>query len=174
MALVRPFLALSVLRASPKDLPHSTFLLGLTVVTYLAVNVVTSWLVRPPGEALLLTLTEIALVFVLVPVTLAAYGFADRIAQTLTAMFGASIIIAAASLPLALWMGAEDNASAIRPDHQLALLVLTAWVLTVQGNILRHALSTGFGIGLAFSFAFFWITLHALQMVYAVLNPAAI
>jgi len=162
MQLVRMFTAICLLRAAPQDLPASRVLLGLTLGLYLLFT----WLLAIPayGEAraIQVALLDTVLLIAFIQVLLYLLGRGARILQTLTAMAGSGSLLSLLALPLVLWGQPSQADEQVSGLLLYAWLLLLVWNLLVAGHILRHALSTTFGIGIGVALLY---VLFSMQLV---------
>lgn len=83
-------------------------------------------------------------------------------------MAGAIALIDVTGIPILGWLEAVQHSGGNRGTPTLLLLLLTAWSLTVQGHILRSALSTRFIVGLILAIFFFWISYNVMRMLFPI------
>ena len=115
-ALLRLFLDLCRLRAAPQDLPSATALAGWTAGLYTAVSALAYRMLYPMGSPLLAAVADALVLIAFVLVALRVTGKPARAAQTLSALFGASIVFALLLLALLGWApaaGADGTPSAV-------------------------------------------------------------
>ena len=101
-ALVRPFLAIALLRGSPENLPASGLLLGMSAFAYLIVSFAAYLMRFSIPLAFAVSLAELAVATVLVGTTLMIARRSARLMQTLTALIGTSAVMTFISFPLQL------------------------------------------------------------------------
>jgi hypothetical protein len=146
--LLKIYIDICLLRASPADLPPYAVLLGLAATAYVLVGVLLLAPVAGIGTAVLQTLVDVALLAALLRLVLQVHGRAERFPQTLSALLGTGALLGLVAWPLLLSMyaaqaqGGEPAALSI-----LALLALFVWTLVIIGHILRHSLSTSHVVG---------------------------
>ena len=169
-ALVRPFLAIALLRAGPQELPSSNLLLGLSLAAYMLIGAVSYGLRYPTGVALVASAVEAVVMCLLVAGTLAARQVGARLAQTLTALTGSGAVMTFLALPLHAWLVSSQAAAQVGPAHALVVLGLTGWGLAVTAHILRHALSAALWVGMALSVAYLWVIVQAMDSVFDLLD----
>lgn len=146
------------LRAGPQDLPASWLLTVLFFLLYMLIGYGGDQLIAQEGEEgsgndLLLTLINIVIVGLLIY----ARGVPQRLAQTLNALLGVSLIL----LPIALTI--LYFASLGLTGLSWVWLFVFIWSLIVDGSIYRHALGVSINVGvliavLIFGFDFLLIT----------------
>lgn len=169
-ALVRPFFQMCLMRLGPQDLPPSQFLLGLTLAAYTLCGFVASTVYMSAGQALLATLVDALLLCLLTAGLLVALRLQRRVVQTLTALTGTGVLLTVLAYPFVVWVEAVRANDGQQGFETVVLAGLIAWTVAVIAHIMRHALSTGFGLGVAVAIVYSIISLqaqHALQQLAA-------
>jgi len=164
--LSKPFLAMCLLRVAPQDLPASYLLLGITTAAYLVLGSLLAAVYYPFPSSLLVGATETALVWSLVAILLAVHGHLARLAQTLISITGTGAVLNGLALPLSLALVSSNGHGFNADTLQLLSFALLFWSWTITAHILRHALSTRFGAGMAMSIVFFVITLTLMRALF--------
>jgi len=160
-ALFDLFFDICLLRRGPQDVPASVSLLWLCVLTYLASGyaaLLAGVGAAYPLHALVLALTDLALLAGMSYAVLHALGHRARLTQTLTALTGCGTLLQLIALPLGIWF---DRANAARSGAELPFilwLALLTWSIVVSAHILRHAFAVNFGIGLLYAFAYLFLS----------------
>lgn len=135
-------------------MPASRMLLGLILVLHLAVYIFDLYLVDTRGSRLIaMPLLDTLAQFAFFGVLLLAMGFPGRILQTLTAVFGADLVLEIAYVPIALasTAGSESLVGAL---GGLGALVLLLWSLAVKGHILERATGLPYFVGVTIALGF--------------------
>ncbi len=153
LAYVQAFINIALRRSGPEDLPDSGFLLGLTLVVYIATQIPLG-----PGDVLVRAVTaSLALLFGGMWVLLNLTGYRARYRRALTAMLGVNALLSALSAPFSLWsqslMGTESSAAT--PNTMIFAIML--WSITIDGHIFARVLSRPYGIGLLIAIGFFFL-----------------
>jgi hypothetical protein len=163
-AIIRPFLQLTLLQIGPQDLPASRTLLFMVAALYGVVGTLVGLSFYPPGNAVMQTLAELAVLGVAVHLALHIRGHPERFLQTYTGLVGVSAVLGIVVLPLVHTVARGASPSGETPALAgLAYLLVLGWLLAAYGNVLRHALSLhrlSFGVVLA--------------MIYLVLSTAIV
>lgn len=138
------------MRRGPDLLPHSWWLLGATFFASFLLSLGSISIILPaePLDAhitLLLTVLPTAFYFAVLWIA----GFRQRFVQTMTAMFGADVVLTIIHLMVYLIVG-------LLTDRNSALLLvqfITLWSIPVQGHIIARAIERHWllGIGIALS-----------------------
>ena len=160
--LFRLYTQIALLRRGPQDLPASVLLLVLTIVGYLAINLLMNGLAPPPEPAAaaraadsgarsfpiqLLLDTAFTLVWYAVLLRLARRP--ERTLQTSTAVFGFQIVLTPL-LFIASWLWvrfAQDPALKV-PTQLFGILVLL-WIIAANSHIVKAALEWSGGASVA-------------------------
>ena len=137
---IRLYTQIALLRRGPQDLPASRLLLVLTVAGYFAVSFVVSSLL-PPEErwredllvGTLFTLLWYALLLRLV-------GRPERTLQTTTAVFGFQAVLAPLVVSCGWLVRRFSEDSPWQLPANCALLLLFAWVIAANSQIVKAAL----------------------------------
>ncbi len=152
--LLRRFWDICLLRKGPEDVPASSVLLLILIITGLVLNGFRLNLLLPaiPAYALLITLPVYTLLMIVVVAAfMLLLGYQRRIVQTLTAMSGSGILLSTIILPF-------DYIISFAPDRftmvSLIVLVMQLWSLVVLGHILTRALSVHQLMGVIIAFGY--------------------
>lgn len=154
-AVLRQLWQLCLLRIGPQNLPYSPALTRALVIGALAAGLLNAAAVDALLPSLLVRRIVLTLAFVAgVPwLLLRLRGLGNRLAQTVAAVAGSSLLYALAFLPLSLLL-ADAVAGEVSPLLALAGwigLLLTGWKLAVNAHIWRHALGIPFAAALLLS-----------------------
>lgn len=171
LALLKAFLAISVLRAAPQDLPASSMLLILAVLVYAMVGLVLSVITLPWGSAVLASLLDTMLLVAFGYTALTLRGLSARFIQTATALTGSLAVLGIVSLPLTVWL---YQAEILHMDSGIPsglLFAVLLWNVMVIAHIFRHALNATLGIALAISIAYLVVSLTILNALFAPVVP---
>jgi hypothetical protein len=148
--LLRYFIALCLMRATPQQLPASTALLWLVVTAYWVVGVML--VVNAPlglPAAMGASALDILLLLAVLRIALQVTGRPARFHQAATALMGSAFLFGLAALPL-LSVGVDERGQAM-PGITIVQLLLVVWSLMVMGHILGHTfdISRGRALGIA-------------------------
>jgi len=171
LSLIRLFFQLLYLRAGPEDMPAGQKPVLVAVVLYLGVGAlldlaVSGEPVGGTGGGLLLLVVD-ALVMAGYSAGLATLrGHRPRIAQMLTAVFGATALLGLVAWPLVAMqppMGEVGDGSI--GWWALMMIALFAWNLVVLGQIYRRTLDFGAALGVLAALGYFILS----SLVYSTL-----
>jgi len=155
---VQALLNVALRKKGPEDLPDSQFLLGLTFVVYLLLQVPLGWIAYGASDVLVSTIVvSIMLVISGLWVLLALFGYRSRFRQSLTAMLGTNALLSALSIPFSLWRDITINYESGVALPSTIIFAIMVWSLVIDGHIISRAISKSFVIGLMISVAFFFL-----------------
>ena len=158
LAYVQALLSVALRRKGPEDLPDSGFLLGLTFVVYLLLQVPLGWIAYESSDVLVSTIVVSVILIVLgLWALLALTGFKSRFRQSLTAVLGTSALLSALSIPFSWWRGITINYESGVALPSTIIFAIMVWSLVIDGHIISRAISKPFGIGLMIAVAFFFL-----------------
>jgi hypothetical protein len=158
LELIKAFVAIALRRKGPEDLPASRFLLGVTLASYLLVQIPVALIVfGATGTALRTVFADIALLAVCLWMLLYLTSKATRYVQTLSALLGTSALLSALAIPFNLWRGAVDDPAAAPGLPTAVILMLLIWSLVIDGHIVGRALSRPFMLGLGIAIGYFFL-----------------
>ncbi|MGI9343083.1 MAG: hypothetical protein ACR2QV_09535 [Gammaproteobacteria bacterium] len=158
LVYVQTLLNIALRKLGPEDLPDSGFLVGLTLVGYVLMQVPLAWIAYGPSNAILSTIIVSALLLVaFIWVLLRVAGFRQRYRQTLTALLGTSALLSLMSLPFSVWREATVDLQAASALPSIFIFAIMLWSLAIDGHILSRALSRPFAIGLMLSISYFFV-----------------
>jgi hypothetical protein len=138
--ILRLFMQIALLRRGPQDLPASRLLLALTVIGYLAVNLVVESALQPDYHWSGPLLADAAFMLLWYIGALRLAGRPERILQTVTAIFGFQGVLSP------LLIGSEWLMRRFHDDAtwQAAVtcmgLLLLAWLIAANSHIVKQAL----------------------------------
>jgi hypothetical protein len=146
--ILKTFLYLCLFRYKPQDLPHSLFLLTVTLTFYMILSGVLAPdpLVFPRN--IVWSMAETGLVVILISSLLYVIKRPHRAPQTLTAILGTNALLSLLSLPLILWLGYVESSEMSKDIPTLLLIMLMFWNIAVHVYILHHALEVSVFTGL--------------------------
>lgn len=138
------FFDICCLRLGPQNLPISSVLLWLTLLSSTLISSLLLLFELSLFEAVLISIVETFLVATLTSSLLYVTHYLARFTQTLTALAGTNALLGMFSLLPAYWINEVPNSAL----PLLFLLGLKIWNITIYAHILRHALGVSFLTGL--------------------------
>ena len=160
-ALFDLFFDICLLRRGPQDVPSAPALLLLCVLIYLGAGYLALLAgvgAAEPGRSLLLALLDLLLLSSMTYSILRALNHSARFTQTLTALTGCGALLQLIALPLGIWFDHANDSGNIAEIPLIFSLALLAWSVVVTAHILRHAFSVAFSAGVAYAFAYVFIS----------------
>jgi hypothetical protein len=138
--LIQLFTQIALLRRGPQDLPASLLLLTLTMIGYLAVNLIVSGLMPPIKGWEEHPFIDIVFTFAWYFVLLRVAGRSERSLQTTTAVIGFQTVLSA-PLVISEWL-------VLRFQHDqtwqlpvaLMWLMLFIWLIAANSHVVKAAL----------------------------------
>ena len=159
--LLHFWLGLCLLRNEPGQLPASPWLLGLSILCYLAGSLLVTALAYGLASGGQMVLLELLLLVGFVAGLLYLTGKPARIIQTLSALTGAGTVL---NIPALLLAVIETGADVqMLSPLWLALLV---WNLLVTAHIMRHALSGSMLVGIAVAMLYIVVSTRVFVTVF--------
>ncbi|HSR63242.1 MAG TPA: hypothetical protein VLN56_07545 [Gammaproteobacteria bacterium] len=156
--LFRVFFKICLLRGKPQELPNSIELLSMCLLAAGVVNFLLALFSTTAGNAVLASIVEIALIALITLAVLQLNRHPERWLKTMMALTGTGIILSLIALPLFFISLHLQELAVIQLLAMLAYLGLIVWNIMIMGHILRHALETGFGVGILFALTYIVIT----------------
>jgi len=161
--IILAFVDICRLRLGPQDLPTSKTLLGLTLIFYTIISLMSSLLQVSLGKALLSAIIDTALLVILVGSLLQVSSRYERITQTLTALAGTNTLFGIPTIPLVFFIG-QKSLNNNQVDFMVLLLFgVVMWNFIVYAHILRNSLEIPM-------FASFALTILISILTFSVLN----
>lgn len=164
--LVRPFVELCIFRIGPQNLPMSVLLLALVLTAHTAMSIVGFTFLMSGPDAIFAGMLGTLLLCALTYSTMFVMRRQLRWVQTLTALAGALTILDLLGLPFATWLRSTHDAGLNSGIPMFIMMILIGWQVTVQGHILRHAMSLPMTLGLMVSMFYFAISVSVLQSLF--------
>jgi hypothetical protein len=133
------FAQIAISRKGPQDLPASYFLLALTVIGYWVLRYAVSALMPPTEHWRLHLVVEIAFTLFWYAGLLRAIGKPERFMQTVTAIFGAYLLMMPPwVIALHFWQELPKEHALYGPMAILALAI-AIWIIRAESYVLKHA-----------------------------------
>ena len=167
MIIVLRFLEICFFRAGPADIPASSWLMKLTILSYFLISVIVNSFENGFFVSLSGALTEVLVLLISVNVLLKLTRYPHRFQQTITAMAGTSCCIGVIALPVMLLFhllaGGVDVRITVLSIWLMILLML--WNLAVTMHIFKQAMSLSSGAALAATVLYTVILVFAVRIV---------
>jgi hypothetical protein len=166
MNVIARFLDICLLKAGPQDIPASTWLMKIVLLSYFLIATVSQLFEYSLVMSLAAALAELLLLVVFVKAVLTLRGYKARFNQTVTAIAGTGCLISLIALPLvhiASTIIPEDISSMDSIIMLLVMLVLL-WSLMVTAHIFRQAFEIKVGIAVILTVIYTFLTLIAVGL----------
>lgn len=167
MVIVLRFLEICFFKAGPADIPASSWLMKLTVLSYFVVSLVVNSFENGFFVATAGALTEVVILLIIMHLFLQFARVPNRFQQTVTAMAGTSCCIGIIALPImALFhflAGGVDVRITVLSIWLMILLML--WNLAVTMHIFKQAMSLSSGAALVTTVLYTAVLVFAVRMV---------
>jgi len=164
--LSKAFLDICLLRKGPQDLPKSTVLLALSLILYAMIDVLLTVQSRSFTDALIMSFVDVVFLAGVTALILRQHQCLDRLLQTMTALFGTSVLLGIFIFPLVY--GGLDNQYEpwLQQIIVLSFLMMLIWNIAVLAHIVRHAISTSMGIGIMIAILYIWMSSLLITMIF--------
>ncbi|CAN5275426.1 hypothetical protein BH24PSE2_BH24PSE2_05810 [soil metagenome] len=165
MPLVQAMIDIAMHRRGPQDLPASGFLLGLMLVAYVTIGIVSAGIYRP-GVITVFEQVSLDLLLFIAFFWIILYRWPARRLQTFTALLGTGAFLSTLALPLHFWrqIAGGDEGAALLPA--LGLFALLLWSLAVIGHILHHALELPYVAGVLVAMGYFALNVALFALMF--------
>lgn len=169
--LSKAFLDICLLRKGPQDLPKSSVLLYLSLILYMVFDVLLTVQARPFEDALLVSFIDVGFLLGVIFFILKQHHYLDRWVQTITALCGTGVILGIFIFPL-VYGGAQNQYETwLQQIIILLFFIMVIWNIAVLAHIVRNAISTSLGIGIAIAILYIWMSSLLISMLFPEINP---
>ncbi len=166
LKLLELFWLIARRKLGPEDVPASSFLLQLTALAYMALQLPLLWRQNSITlPALLSVLADVAIISVFLWLVLRVTGKSARYLQSLTAFFGTGCVITLVALPITYFYLAVPDGSDLLLFPYLGLIGVIIWSIIVNAHIFSRALSRSLAEGVAISVMYFLINFQLLEAI---------
>ena len=172
LAYVRTLINIALRKLGPEDLPDSKFLLGLTLATYVLVDLPLTGMVFGPSIVLVQIIAlDLGMLITCLWSLLSLTGHAARFRQTLTALLGTSILLNLLIAPFSYWRQATVGMETQSALPVIAIFSMVLWSLSINGHIISRALSRTYSIGLVIAVIYFILNTFVLRSLLLTDSP---
>lgn len=172
LAYVRTLINIALRKLGPEDLPDSKFLLGLTLASYILVDLPLTGMVRGPSIVLVqIVALDLGMLITCLWSLLSLTGHAARFRQTLTALLGTSILLNLLIAPFSYWRQATVGMETQSVLPVIAIFSMVLWSLSINGHIISRALSRTYSIGLVIAVIYFILNTFVLRSLLLTDSP---
>jgi hypothetical protein len=163
--LIHRFFLICLFRASPQDLPASSFLLLLSLAAYALIGFLMALNKSDAIQALAMVGVDLVLLAGLTWAILWVRLLGKRYPQTLTALAGCGAMLALFAWPLLLWQQYSDN-STLASFVAVLMWLWFFWQILVFSHIISQALSTSLYIGTGLALVYMFISYSVAQSLF--------
>lgn len=166
---INSFLDLMMLRSGPQEIPQSRFLFWLTFSLMFMLALVQGAFIFGPAKNLAFNLFDAMLLLLFVHFLLKFYAVLPRFWQTMTALFGVSIIFRLLELPAYIFIQANPQ-NWSNPIFILCILLVLGLQIChifVMGHIFRHAMAYTMTTGVFTAMGYVVINYTLMRLVFA-------
>jgi len=165
--LIQLFIEISALRKGPEDVPHYPIALWFSAGLYSTIIFVSMLIADSVSMAFAFTFYVLVFNAVFIYILLALFNKSERYVQTICAEFGASAVVALATLPTLIGFTIAQERSQ-DPSSILAIsyLLIIIWSIVLDGFILSRALDKTRSVGILFSLSGFTFSAYLNQVLF--------
>jgi len=126
---------------------------------------------RPFEDALLVSFIDVGFLLGVIFFILKQHHYLDRWVQTITALCGTGVILGIFIFPL-VYGGAQNQYETwLQQIIIILFLIMVIWNIAVLAHIVRNAISTSLGIGIAIAILYIWMSSLLISMLFPEINP---
>lgn len=155
--LIRSFFDICLFNKAPQDIPVSTLLFSICILSYTSSSILLTLSFQDVGDAGISGLVDVFLVLFITYILLQIRKYPERWIQTCTALLGVGTIFALMALPFYLALAYEGLDGNNNFLLSIAIISLILWNISVMAHILRHALNTLFAGGILISLFYIFV-----------------
>lgn len=165
MKLVRPFIDLCLFKASPADVPVSSWLLRLTLIAYFAIDVAIGLVDSSRLTSVVSALADTGVMIAFLWLLLYFRGKLNRYQQSLTALAGAGCCLGLIGIPVMLLLNQVAVEKQMTSYVILLVIGLMFWSLMVIAHIFRQSLDIKPGTAAGLTIAYTILSLIVVTLV---------
>jgi len=140
MNIIFRFVEICFFKASPADIPSSHWLMKISLLVYLTMNVFITRIDNNWDVSLFSSLTDMLVMIIVAWLLLKFRNFSDRYQQTVTAMAGVGSVMSCIGIPIVYFFSQVNEQQQFAGVAMLLLVALLIWSLMVNAHIFRTAL----------------------------------
>jgi len=166
LALFQKIWDLCLLSAGPQDLPFSTGLLKLLLLSYVLIQVV-GWTLSVDIElAVFASALDAVILFVFVYIVLQAFQKSSRFTQTITSFLAVGSVFQLLELPLMYFIEQAHENDTPNAEVGLLLVALYSWSLAAFARIFQQSLEIKMLSAIVLTLCYVLITLMAIHLAF--------
>lgn len=147
--LLNSLVQIALLRKDPSILPASIVLLVLTGIAFTIASAFQSWMLHGGDRLLGRTALDLALTVALFWLLLTFTRNENRFRQTLSAVFGTTVLMTPIAIGLLAIQAPQATAYAVKFLAWTGSVVVIVWYILIISHILRTAIQIGFVTSIA-------------------------
>ena len=147
--LLSSLLHIALLRNDPSVLPASVVLLVLTGIAFIAASLLQSWILHGNDRLLGRTAYDFGLTVALFWVLLTLTRHGNRFRQTMSAVFGTTVLMTPLAVGLLAIQAPQSTVYAIKFLAWIGSVIVIVWYILIIALILRSAIHIGFVTSIA-------------------------
>ena len=140
---------IALLRKDPSVLPASVVLLVLTGAAFTATSALQSWILHGNDRLIGRTAYDLGLAVAVYWLLLVATRHGNRFRQTMSAIFGTTVLMTPFSIGLLLLQAPASPSYALKLFAWAGSVIVIVWYILIIAHILRSAIQIGFVISIA-------------------------
>jgi len=165
IVLLRSFFDICLFNKAPQDIPASTSLFSVCILSYISSSIILTLSFQDAGDAGISGLADVFLVIFITYILLQIRKHPERWVQTCTAMLGVGTLFALMALPFYLALAYEGLDGNNNFLLSIAIISLLLWNISVMAHILRHALNTLFAGGILISLLYVFVISSIIMII---------
>jgi hypothetical protein len=147
--LLSSLVQIALLRKDPSILPASVVLVILTGIAFAAASALQSWILHGNDRLLGRTAYDITLAAAIFWLLLVATRNGNRFRQTISAIFGTTVLMTPFAVGLLLLQAPASSSYALKLFAWAGSVIVIVWYILIIAHILRSAIQIGFVTSLA-------------------------
>lgn len=166
VTVARILIIMLLLKTAPQDLPYSFGLMSRVIFLYFISGVFIQSSVVEPLVAINMMVLNIVVLLSFSYTILSMRGFKSRFVQAVSALCGIGVIFNLMAWPLTGLIGIEGPSDTMTALIAMLMLSMLSWELLVAAHIYRNALNLHMVHSVILSFALFFISIIASQIIF--------
>ena len=147
--LLSSLVQIALLRKDPSILPASAILVVLTGIAFTVASALQSWILHGNDRLLGRTAYDLALTVALFWLLLTLTRHGNRFRQTLSAVFGTTVLVTPFAVVLLAIQAPQATVYAIKFLAWTGSVIVIVWYILIISHILRTAIQIGFVTSIA-------------------------
>ena len=149
--LLSSLVQIALLRKDPSILPASSVLVVLTGTAFAVASAVQSWILHGNDRLVGRTIFDLGLTIAIFWVLLTVTRHGNRFRQTMSAVFGATVLMTPFAVGLLIIQSPQTASYAVKFLAWTGSVIVIVWYILILAHILRSAIHVGFVTSIAVS-----------------------